>query len=265
MDNSFGGYRFATAAVHAGCEPDQNGCVVPSISVSSTFVQSFPGEKPGKENPNSYGDGFYYSRQCNPSRSALERAIATLEHGKYAFGFSSGLAASSAVIQLLKSGDHVVALDDLFGGTVGYFRDIASPGSGIEFTFIDMSDSVVVQSAIKAETKLLWLESPTNPSLKVTDIRKMAEIAHRNNCLLVVDGTFMSPYLQNPLELGADIVIHSVTKYLAGHSDVIMGVVVTSDEKLSSRNVLEVRFHLLSTVFLLFEDSRLYIFVWRLL
>lgn len=234
VDN-YGGHRFATAAVHAGCDPDESGAVVPSICVSSTFVQSYPGVKPGMEDPNSHGGGYYYSRQANPTRGALERAMAVLEHGKHSCVFSSGLAASASIIQLLKTGDHVVALDDLYGGTVAYFRDIATPSNGIKFTFTDMSEPEKVEAAITPETKMIWLESPTNPSLKVTDVRAIAAVAKKHNCLLVVDGTFMSPYLQNALDLGADLVLHSVTKYLGGHSDLVMGVVITRSDDLIKR------------------------------
>ena len=197
---------------------------MPSITLSTTFAQSFPGVKPGKDDVNSHGTGYFYSRQANPTRGALERAIATLENAKHGNVFASGLAATAAVMQCFRSGDHVIALDDLYGGTTSYFRDIATPVQGLKFTFMDMTDAAKVEAAITPETKLIWLESPTNPLLKTTDIRAISAVAKKNGCLLAVDGTFCSPYLQNALDLGADFVVHSVTKYIAGHSDVLMGV-----------------------------------------
>jgi cystathionine gamma-lyase len=146
------------------------------------------------------------------------------ENAKHAATFSSGLAATSAVLSILKSGDHVIALDDLYGGTSALFRDISAPSSGIKFSFMDMSDPAAVEAAITPETKLIWLESPTNPLLKTTDIRAISNIAKKKGVLVAIDATFSSPYLSNPLDHGADIVVHSVTKYIAGHSDVLMGV-----------------------------------------
>ena len=178
----------------------------------------------------SHGAGFFYSRQGNPTRGALERALATLDHGKHACVFSSGLAATSAVISLLKSGDHVLALNDLYGGTVSLFRDVVAESSNIKFSFIDMSNVASVEAQIQKDTKLIWLETPTNPLLKTTDIQAICKIAKKHNLLVAVDGTFMSPYLQNPLDLGADIVIHSVTKFIAGHSDVLMGVAIANND-----------------------------------
>jgi len=184
------------------------------------------------DDPNSHFQGYYYSRPINPTRGALERALATIENSKYSSAFSSGLAATQAVIQLLNSGDHVIALDDLYGGTSSQFRQFSEPGSGIKFSFMNLDDLAAVEAAITPKTKMIWLESPTNPLLKTSDIRAIADLAHKKGLLVVVDSTFMSPYLQRPLELGADLVVHSLTKFIAGHSDVLMGAVMTNDEGL---------------------------------
>jgi|EP01040_Poterioochromonas_malhamensis_P009971 cystathionine gamma-lyase len=226
-----GDKKFATRVVHAGCEAEHNAnSVVPQISLSTTFVQSYPGKKPGLDDPNSHGGGYFYSRQANPTRGALERALASVEEAQYSSVFASGLAATQAVLQILNSGDHVIALDDLYGGTSGMFRNIITPGNGISFSFVNMDKIETVEAAITPKTKMIWLESPTNPLLKTTDIRAIAALAKKKGLLLVVDGTFLSPYLQKPLALGADIVVHSLTKYIAGHSDVLMGAVVTNNE-----------------------------------
>jgi len=229
------GHKFGTATVHAGCELDSIGTVVPPITLSTTFAQSFPGKKPGIDDVNSHGTGFFYSRQANPTRGALERALFKLEQAKHCCVFGSGLAATSAVIHLLNSGDRVLALNDLYGGTTSYFRDVASSTHGIKFDFIDMSDLSVVEASIKSDTKLIWLETPTNPLLKTTDIAAIVAIAKKYNLLVAVDSTFMSPYLQNALSIGADIVVHSVTKYIAGHSDVLMGAVLANRDDIIKR------------------------------
>ena len=226
---------FGTKVVHAGCDVDQDtGGIIPSITLGTTFSQHEPGVRPGKDNLNSFGQGYFYSRFANPTRGALERALAATENSKACFVFSSGMAAISTTIQLLKSGDHVIALDDLYGGTSSFFRDIAT-NNGIDFSFIDMSDPAVVENAITDKTKMIFLETPTNPLLKTTDIRAIAEIAKRKGCLLAVDCTFCSPYLMNALDLGADIVMHSCTKYIGGHSDVLMGCIMVNDDDLSKR------------------------------
>eukprot|EP01038_Epipyxis_sp_PR26KG_P009280 gene9280-12502_t len=228
--------KFETTVVHAGSEAENNkGAIVPPISLATTFIQSYPGVKPGIDDPNSYGSGFFYARQANPSRGSFERALAEVENAKHCSAFSSGLAATQAIVQLLSSGSHVIALDDLYGGTSGYFRRIASPTSNIKFSFMSLDDLEAVEKAITPDTKMIWLESPTNPLLKTTDIRAVAALAKKLGLHLVVDSTFMSPYLQKPLELGADIVIHSVTKFIAGHSDVIMGAVLTNDDNVSKK------------------------------
>lgn len=231
--------NFATLVVHAGCEPDpQTGAVVPPISLATTFAQHGLGKLSGVDCANSYGKGFEYSRTGNPTRIAFERAMGAVEHGAHGIAFASGLAATNAIIQCLASGDHVVCIDDVYGGTQRLFRRIVSPGSNLSFTFTDMTDPESVRQAITPQTALVWVESPTNPTLKISDIRAIADIVRsqgRSNIWLVVDNTFMSPYLQNPLDLGAHIVLHSVTKYIGGHSDVVMGVVVTNDAEINTK------------------------------
>lgn len=224
-------FNIRTRTVHAGCEAELNNyAVVPPISLATTFTQPFPGVKPGLDDPNSYGGGFFYSRQNNPTRATFERALASVENAKHCSAFSSGLAATQAVIQTLKSGDHVIALDDLYGGTSGYFRNIAETGSGIKFTFMNLDNVKAIEDACQTNTKMIWLESPTNPLLMTSDIRAICKFAKTRGIIVVVDSTFMSPYLQRPLELGADIVVHSITKYIAGHSDVLMGAAVTNND-----------------------------------
>lgn len=207
------------------------GAVVVPISLATTFRQSTPGKPTAANDPNSFGLGYEYSRTGNPTRGAFERAIADAEDAKYAVAFSSGSAATSAVIHLLKHGDHMLCVDDVYGGTQRYFRRIVNPGMGIEIDFVDTSKEI----PFKAKTKLLWIETPTNPTLKITNLREVSKHAKRSDCLLAVDNTFCSPYFQSPLELGADIVVHSVTKYIGGHSDVVMGVVCTNDDDLYTR------------------------------
>lgn len=229
-------WRIQTRSVHAGCESEHIGySVVPPISLSAPFVQSFPGVRPGIDNPNSYGEGFYYGRQANPTRGAFERGLAATEDAKHCCAFASGLAAAQASIQLLNTGDHVIALDGLFGGTSTFFRQIATPTSGIEFTFISLDDPAEIEAACTPKTRMIFLETPSNPLIKTTDIRMVVELAKKRDILVVVDGTFMSPYLQHPLALGADVVIHSVTKFIAGHSDVTMGAALTNSDELSAR------------------------------
>jgi len=229
-------YGFGTNLVHAGCELDiETGSIIPSISLGTTFAQSSPGVRPGKNDPNSFGNGYFYSRFANPTRGSLERALAVAEKAKYCCTFSSGMAAISTVIQLLNSGDHVICLDDLYGGTTVYFRDIATKSNGINFTFMDMTNPLDVENAITEKTKLLYIETPTNPLLKTTDIRAIAAIAKRKGCLLAIDSTFASPMLLNALDLGADIVIHSCTKYIGGHSDILMGAVMCNNDDLIKR------------------------------
>jgi len=208
--------------------------VVVPISLATTFEQSSPGKATAPEDPNSMGLGYEYSRTGNPTRGAFERAMVQAEQGaNYCVAFSSGSAATSAVMHLLQHGDHFLCIDDVYGGTQRYFRRILSPVSGVKVDFVDMGN--VEELKFKNNTKLLWLESPTNPTLKITDIRKIAETCHNHNCLLAVDSTFCSPYFQSPLLLGADLVVHSVTKYIGGHSDVVMGVVACNDSGLHKK------------------------------
>jgi len=224
-------HGFGTTAIHAGQEPDAlTGAVTPPISMATTFAQASPGVKMGLNQQNSFGNGWEYSRTGNPTRGAFERALAAAEHAKYAVCYSSGMAATTAIIHLLKSGDHVISIDDVYGGTQRYFRKTVSPTYNITFDFVDFNDTQLLESKITPKTKLLWLETPTNPTLKISDIAEVSKVAKKHNLLLVVDNTFMSPYFQNPLDHGADIVMHSITKYINGHSDVVMGVVATSDD-----------------------------------
>ncbi|GAB5030439.1 cystathionine gamma-lyase [Nannochloropsis oceanica] len=228
---------FGTIAIHAGQEPDPGtGAVVPAISLATTFAQASPGTKYGTDLPNSFGKGFEYSRTGNPTRGAFERAMAAVEHGKHALAFASGLAATSAVVHLLETGQHVVIVDDVYGGTQRYFRKIAKPTYNIDFSFVDFNDTTALEAAFRPnQTKLIWLETPTNPTLKLSDIAATAAIAKKHGALFVVDNTFLSPYFQNPLDLGADMVVHSVTKYIGGHSDVVGGVIITNSPDLNEK------------------------------
>lgn len=230
--------KFATLAVHAGSEPDSNGAVVPAISLATTFAQIGLGLPAGKESLNSFGKGFEYSRTGNPTRGAFERAIAACERGKHAVAFASGLAAASAIVSCLRAGDHIICIDDVYGGTQRLLRDILSPLAGISTTFMDFSDPTKVLQQISSGTTLIWLETPTNPTLKVTDIRAISDAVNalgRNDIWIVVDNTFFTPYLQQPLTLGASIVLHSCTKYIGGHSDVVMGCLVCNDDDIIRR------------------------------
>ena len=190
------------------------------IYTSSTYVQESPGVH----------KGYDYSRSINPTRKALEACIADLR-SSYGYAFSSGMAACSTVLEVLNSGDHVIAMDDLYGGTYRLFEDVRKRSAGLEFTFSDLSDFSTVKSSIRNNTKMIWVETPTNPLLKIVDLKKIAKFAKENNLISVCDNTFCSPYIQNPLELGFDIVVHSATKYLNGHSDLIGGIVVCSNHK----------------------------------
>jgi len=217
---------FGTRAIHAGQQPDPiTGAVCVPISLATTFVQKSPGVHTGYE----------YSRTGNPTRAAFEANIASIENGKYGLAFASGSATTVTIINTLKHGDHVITIDDVYGGTNRYFNKVANVVSHIEFSFIDFHKPGAFESAIKPNTKLVWLETPTNPTLKIVDIEAIARTAHQHNLIVVVDNTFASPYIQNPLDLGADIVVHSVTKYLGGHSDVVMGVLVTNNDELYTK------------------------------
>ncbi len=215
-------YKFGTKAIHAGAEPDPTtGAIMTPIYQTSTYVQESPGKNKG------YG----YARGKNPTREALQKNIAALENGKHCICFSSGMGATDAVIKLLRPGDEVITGDDLYGGSYRMFTKIFEP-YGIKFHFIDLTDANNITKHINKHTKLIWTETPTNPTMKIVDIEACATIAKKHKILLAVDNTFASPYLQNPLALGADIVMHSVTKYLGGHSDVVMGALVMNDDKL---------------------------------
>ena len=217
--------KFATKAIHAGVEPDPTtGAIMTPIYQTSTYVQAGPGDHKGYE----------YSRTHNPTRTALQKALAALENGKHGMCFSSGLASIDALCKLLKPGDEVVSTNDLYGGTYRLFTKIYE-GFGIKFKFVDMRDAASVEQHITKNTKLLWVETPTNPLMSIIDLAAMGAVAKKSNCMLAVDNTFASPYLQTPLDLGAHIVMHSVTKYLGGHSDVVMGALVCNDDTLAER------------------------------
>ena len=214
--------KFATKAIHAGQEPDPStGAIMTPIYQTSTYVQESPGTH----------KGFAYARGKNPTRSALEKNIAALENTKYALCFSSGMGAIDAVIKLLKPGDEVITGDDLYGGTYRIFTKIFS-GLGIKFHFINLNEAKNISRFVNEKTKMLWIETPTNPMMNIVDIEACSKIAKEHKLIFGVDNTFASPYLQNPINHGADIVMHSVTKYLGGHSDVVMGALCVNDDKL---------------------------------
>jgi cystathionine gamma-synthase/cystathionine gamma-lyase len=214
-----------TIAIHAGQPPDPvSGAVMTPIVLSSTFAQSSPGVTKGYE----------YSRSGNPTRHALEQCIAALEGGSHGFAFASGLGASTTLFHTLKSGDHVLSGDDVYGGTFRLLDKVMRP-MGITSSFVDMTDPATVRASLRPETRMIWIETPTNPMLKIFDIAAIAEIAREAGVLFVVDNTFATPILQRPLELGASVVLHSTTKYLNGHSDVVGGAIVTSDAALAER------------------------------
>jgi len=213
-------WGLGTKAIHAGQAPDPStGAVMPPIYATSTYAQASPGVH----------QGFEYSRTHNPTRFAWERGVAGLEGGSRGFAFASGMAATATILELLDSGDHVVAMDDLYGGSFRLFERVRRRSAGLDFSFVDLTDAAAFEAAITPKTKLVWIETPTNPMLKIVDIRAIADIAHRHGLLVVVDNTFASPMLQRPLEHGADIVMHSATKYLNGHSDMVGGIAVVGD------------------------------------
>jgi len=216
-------HKFGTKAIHGGVEPDPaTGAIMTPIYQTSTYVQ----EEVGKHK------GFEYSRTQNPTRQALEQNLAAIENGKYGACFGSGLAAIDCVIKMLNPGDEVVSTNDLYGGTYRLFTTIFEK-YGIKFHFVPMGDADEVAAHVNSNTKLIWVETPTNPMMNIIDIKAIAKVAKRNKAMLAVDNTFATPYLQNPLDLGADIVMHSVTKYLGGHSDVVMGALITKDDKIA--------------------------------
>ncbi len=217
--------KFATKAIHAGQKPDPTtGAIMTPIYQTSTYWQASPGEHKGYE----------YSRGTNPTRKALEDCMAALENGRFGLAFSSGMQATETVLKLLKPGDEVIAGDDLYGGSYRMFTKIFE-GFGIKFKFINFHDAENLRAAISDKTRLVWIETPTNPTMQIVDIAAVAAITKEAGITLAVDNTFASPYLQNPLDLGADIVMHSVTKYIAGHSDVVMGALIVNDEELYNR------------------------------
>ena len=217
--------HFNSKTIHGGQEPDKAyGAVMPPIYQTSTYAQTTPGGH----------KGFEYSRTHNPTRQALERSLVSVEAGEFAFAFGSGLAAMDAVLKLLKPGDEVVSTDDLYGGSYRLFTKIFED-FGIRFHFVNMSNVDNVEAAINKNTRMVWVETPTNPMMNVIDIKAVSVLCKSNDVLLAVDNTFASPYIQQPLNLGADIVMHSATKYLAGHSDVILGSLVTNDNSLAER------------------------------
>ncbi|MDZ4072868.1 MAG: cystathionine gamma-synthase [Sediminibacterium sp.] len=217
--------KLATKYIHAGTEPDPStGAIMTPIYQTSTYVQEAPG----------VNKGFEYARSQNPTRKALEEAYAQIENGKYGLAFSSGVAATDAVIKLLSPGDEVIAANDMYGGTYRLFTKVFEK-FGIQFKYVDTTNTENVAAAISANTKLIWIETPTNPLMNITDIAAVAAISKKAGALLCVDNTFASPYLQNPLDLGADIVMHSATKYLGGHSDVIQGCLIMNDADLREK------------------------------
>ena len=214
--------KIATKFIHAGAEPDPStGAIMTPIYQTSTYVQEAPGKN----------KGFEYARSQNPTRKALEEALAVIENGKFGLAFSSGVAATDAVIKLLSPGDEVIAANDMYGGTYRLFTKVFEK-FGIKFKYVDSSNADNISKAINNNTKLIWLETPTNPLMNITDIKAVTAIAQTGKILVCVDNTFASPYLQNPLDLGADIVMHSSTKYLGGHSDVIQGALIMNDKDL---------------------------------
>ena len=217
---------FATRAIHAGQEPDPTtGAVMTPIYATSTYVQ----ESPGKHK------GFDYARSINPTRLAYEKCIADLEGGTRGFAFASGLAAMSTVLELLESGSHIVVSDDLYGGTFRLFDKVRKQSAGLEFTYVDLTDASRFEKAIKPNTRMVWIETPSNPLLKIIDLEAIAKTAREHKILSVSDNTFATPWIQRPIEFGFDIVVHSATKYLNGHSDLVSGVAVVSDKELGDR------------------------------
>lgn len=218
--------KLATRVIHAGQQPDPStGAIMTPIYTTSTYVQKSPGDH----------QGYEYSRTHNPTRKAWEACIADLEGGTQGFAFASGMAAVDTVMHLLAPGDHVLAMHDLYGGTWRLFEKVRRRSSGLEFTFADLADEDAAKRAIRPETKIIWVETPTNPMLQLVDIARMSELARANDCLLVVDNTFATPMLQRPITLGADIVLHSVTKYLNGHSDMVGGALVVNGDELGEK------------------------------
>ena len=222
MKSSTKNKGFETKAIHAGQQPDPTtGAIMTPIYASSTYVQESPGVH----------EGYEYSRSHNPTRKALEDCIAALENGSGGFAFASGMAATATVLEMLDSGDHVIAMDDLYGGTYRLFENVRKRSAGLEFTFANLSDLDKLEASLQENTKMIWVESPTNPLLKLVDLQAISEFAKKHNLIAVCDNTFCSPYVQKPLDFGFDIVVHSATKYLNGHSDVIGGIAVCAQDR----------------------------------
>ncbi|MFC4764050.1 trans-sulfuration enzyme family protein [Dyella koreensis] len=215
-----------TLAIHAGQQPDPStGAIMTPIYATSTYVQQSPGKHLGYE----------YSRTQNPTRMAYERCMTELEGGTAGFAFASGLAAAAVVLDLLETGSHVIAMDDLYGGSYRLFECVRRKSAGLDFTFVDLNDEAALKAALKPNTKMIWAETPTNPMLKLVDLEKVAKFAKKHGLIFVVDNTFCSPMIQRPLAYGADLVLHSATKYLNGHSDMVGGIVVAKDDELAQQ------------------------------
>ena len=218
--------KFATRTIHAGQSPDpQTGAIMQPIYATSTYVQESPGVHKGYE----------YSRTQNPTRMAYERCVADLESGEDGFAFASGMAATATILELIDSGSHVLAMDDLYGGTRRLFHDVRERSANLEFSFIDLCDVEAAEAALQDNTRMIWIESPSNPLLRIVDLAAITKLAERRDLLIVVDNTFATPCLQRPLEFGCDIVMHSATKFLNSHSDMVGGIAITADTKLGER------------------------------
>ena len=227
---------FSTKAIHAGQEPDPStGAIMTPIYASSTYVQQSPGVH----------QGYEYSRSHNPTRKALEDCIAALENGSTGYAFASGMSATATVLELLDSGDHVIAMDDLYGGTYRLFENVRKRSAGLEFTFANLSNLEVLETSLQDNTKMIWVESPTNPLLKLVNLQAVAEFARKHNLIAVCDNTFCSPYVQKPLDYGFDLVVHSATKYINGHSDVVGGIVVCGPDR---QDLVEQMFYLSNAI-----------------
>ncbi len=219
-------HGMGTKAIHAGQSPDPStGAVMMPIYATSTYAQASPGEH----------QGYEYSRSHNPTRFAYERCVAALESGSHGYAFASGLAATSTVLEMLDSGAHVICMDDVYGGTFRLFERVRRRSAGLQFSFVDLNDAAALEAALQPNTKMIWCETPTNPLLKIVDIARLSAFSKKHNLLLAVDNTFSSPILQRPLELGADIVMHSATKYLNGHSDIVGGMIVVNTPELAEQ------------------------------
>ncbi len=224
--NAASKHGLGTKAIHAGQSPDPStGAIMTPIYATSTYVQKSPGVH----------QGYEYSRTQNPTRNAYERCVAALESGSDGFAFASGLAAAATVLEVLDSGAHIIAMDDLYGGTFRLFDKVRKRSAGLQFSFIDMTQAGAIEAAIQPNTKMIWVETPTNPMLKLVDLTEVARIGKARGLITVVDNTFASPVLQRPIELGCDIVLHSATKYLNGHSDIVGGVLVTANAQIAEQ------------------------------